>query len=100
MIHALRPAAGPDLPLVHPTASTDVQAAEASGFLSVLGQIAGDAANAVKGAESIAMDGLQGNAPVQQVVDALMNAERNLQLATTIRDKVVGAYQEFSRMAI
>ena len=43
---------------------------------------------------------LQGKASVQQVVEAVMSAERQLQTAIAVRDKVVAAYLEISRMAI
>ncbi|KAF2990642.1 Flagellar hook-basal body complex protein FliE [Methylocystis sp. MJC1] len=35
-----------------------------------------------------------------QVVDAVMAAERSLQTMIAVRDKVVNAYQEISKMAI
>ena len=54
----------------------------------------------MKGAESTSIAGIQGNASTQAVVDAVMGAERALQTAVVIRDKVVAAYQEISRMAI
>jgi flagellar hook-basal body complex protein FliE len=34
------------------------------------------------------------------VVEAVMSAEQTLQMAVAVRDKVVQAYQEVSRMAI
>ena len=42
----------------------------------------------------------QGQASVQQVVEAVMSAEQTLQGAIAIRDKVVAAYLEISRMQI
>nr|WP_321454790.1 flagellar hook-basal body complex protein FliE [uncultured Cohaesibacter sp.] len=54
----------------------------------------------VKNGESAAIAGIQGKQSVQNVVDAVMNAEVALQSAIAIRDKVVAAYQEVSRMAI
>ncbi|MFY8155058.1 MAG: flagellar hook-basal body complex protein FliE, partial [Hyphomicrobiales bacterium] len=50
--------------------------------------------------ESQAVAGIQGKAAVQDVVQAVMSAEQSLQLAMAMRDKVVGAYQEFMHMAI
>ena len=44
--------------------------------------------------------GMRGQASVQQVVDAVMSAEQTLQGAIAIRDKVVSAYLELSRMSI
>ncbi len=46
------------------------------------------------------MPGCSGKASVQQVVEAVMSAEQTLQSAIAIRDKVVSAYLEISRMAI
>jgi len=37
---------------------------------------------------------------VRQVTDAVMEAERNLQAAVAIRDKIVTAYLDMTRMAI
>ena len=71
-----------------------------ASFDSVLGDIAAGAMNAIKGGEAAAISGLQGQASAQQVVEAVMSAERSLQLAIAVRDKVVQAYQEVSRMAI
>jgi flagellar hook-basal body complex protein FliE len=38
--------------------------------------------------------------PIQDVVEAVMSAERSLQTALALRDKSVAAWQEISRMAI
>ncbi len=69
-------------------------------FGQVLAQVSGDAVNTIKTGEATAVAGLQGNAPVQDVVQAVMSAEQTLQTAIAIRDKVVAAYQEITRMAI
>lgn len=72
----------------------------APDFASVLAGIAKDAVGTIKGAEATSIQGVNGQATTQSVVDAVMNAERTLQTAVTIRDKVVSAYLELSRMAI
>jgi flagellar hook-basal body complex protein FliE len=54
----------------------------------------------VKNGEAAAIAGVDGQASVQQVVEAVMQAESTLQTAIAIRDKVVSAYQEISRMTI
>ena len=56
--------------------------------------------NVVSNAETMSMAGIQGKASVQQVVEAVMSAEQTLQGAVAIRDKVVAAYLEISRMQI
>ena len=69
-------------------------------FAAMLGEVAGSAASAVKNAESLSLAGIRGQASVQQVVEAVMSAEQSLQGAIAIRDKVVAAYLEISRMSI
>ena len=69
-------------------------------FSQVLSDVASDAVNALKTGESTAIAGINGKASVNQVVEAVMNAEQALQTATALRDKLVSAYQEISRMAI
>ena len=66
----------------------------------MLGQLLGNAAGALKTAEATSIAGMRGQASVQQVVDAVMSAEQTLQGAIAIRDKVVSAYLELSRMSI
>jgi flagellar hook-basal body complex protein FliE len=69
-------------------------------FASVLGQMAMDAIGVVKSGEATAAAGVKGQATVQQVVEAVMAAEQTLTTGIAIRDKVVSAYLEISRMQI
>jgi flagellar hook-basal body complex protein FliE len=69
-------------------------------FSDVLAQVSSQAIDTVKSGEAAAITGIQGKASVQQVVEAIMSAEQTLQTAIAIRDKVVSAYQEISRMTI
>lgn len=69
-------------------------------FASVLGQIAEDAVNAVRKSETVSARGLAGTANVQEVVASVMEAERHVQTAVAVRDKLVSAYQEIIRMQI
>lgn len=69
-------------------------------FSSVLASVAGDAVGTMKASETTAIAGIQGKASIQQVVESIMAAEQTLQTAIAVRDKVVTAYQEISRMAI
>ena len=48
----------------------------------------------------MSVQGIQGEADTREVVDAVMSAEQSLQAAIAIRDKIVSAYLEVSRMAI
>ena len=79
-----------------PAANTE----NATDFGTTLLQLASEAANVVRQAEATSMAGVQGKASVQQVVEAVMAAEQTLQGAVAIRDKVVAAYLEISRMQI
>ncbi len=76
-------------------------AAQAGGdFGQVLSKVASDALHSVKHAEAVSVDGLEGKANVQTVVQSVMSAEESLQTALAIRDKSVAAFQEITRMAI
>jgi flagellar hook-basal body complex protein FliE len=75
-------------------------AAQGAGFGDVLAQVATKATETLRAGEAAAISGIQGKASVQQVVEAVMAAEQTLQTAIAIRDKVVAAYLEISRMAI
>jgi flagellar hook-basal body complex protein FliE len=82
-----------------------IQGAAASGaatadFGSVLASLTRDTMSTIKGGEAAAISGIQGKASTQKVVEAIMSAEQSLQVAISVRDKVVQAYQEIGRMAI
>ncbi|WP_159725942.1 flagellar hook-basal body complex protein FliE [Methylosinus sp. Ce-a6] len=77
------------------TSSTD-----GASFSQVLEHLTTDVVDKLKSSEAASISAVQGKASVQQVVDEIMSAERALQSAIAVRDKVVGAYQEISRMAI
>jgi flagellar hook-basal body complex protein FliE len=77
------------------------QAAQSAvGFDGVLEQVAADAIGSLKGGEAASVSYIQGKVSAQSVVEAVMSAEQTLQMAVAVRDKVVQAYQEVSRMAI
>jgi flagellar hook-basal body complex protein FliE len=77
-----------------------VAGASQTGFSDIMAQMATSAVDTMKAGEAASIAGIQGKASVQQVVEAVMSAEQTLQTAIAIRDKVVAAYQEISRMAI
>jgi len=86
------------------TAGTpDLGGAEATaetGFSEAMAQVSQGAIDKIKAGEAASIAGVDGQASVQQVVEAVMAAESTLQTAIAIRDKVVSAYQEISRMTI
>jgi flagellar hook-basal body complex protein FliE len=72
----------------------------ATTFTEALGQAAARTVDTLKGAEQLSIDALKGNADTRQVVDAVMNAQQALQTTIAIRDKIVSAYLDISRMSI
>ncbi len=80
--------------------STKVATSSDVSFGDVLKQLANEGADTIKNGESAAIAGIHGQASTLQVVDAVMAAERSLQTMIAVRDKVVNAYQEISKMAI
>ena len=66
----------------------------------MLGQAATSAVENLQQAEQLSAKALQGDGDMRSVVDAVMSAEQSLQAAVAIRDKIVSAYLEISRMAI
>jgi flagellar hook-basal body complex protein FliE len=79
-----------------PLAAGDV----ATSFAEALGQAASKTVGALQNAEQMSIQALKGDADTRQVVDAVMGAEQALQAAVAIRDKIVSAYLEVSRMSI
>ena len=79
---------------------TAQSAQSAVGFDGVLQQVANDAISTMKTGEAASISYIQGKVSAQSVVEAVMSAEQTLQMAVAVRDKVVQAYQEVSRMAI
>ena len=77
-----------------------VQPSGGVDFSDVLSQVVAGGVESIKAAEATSIMGLKGQASVQQVVEAVMSAEQSLQTALAVRDKVVAAYQEISRMQI
>ncbi|QFU18197.1 flagellar hook-basal body complex protein FliE [Microvirga thermotolerans] len=85
---------------VHTEKLNSISTAQHVDFGDIMVQVAANAAQTLRAGEAAAIAGIQGKASVQQVVEAVMSAEQALQTAIAIRDKVVAAYQEISRMAI
>ncbi len=81
--------------------STSAEAADAAGsFASVLSDLATRTVDTMQNAEQLSVQGIQGQADMREVVDAVMSAEQSLTAAIAIRDKIVSAYMEISRMSI
>lgn len=85
---------------VVPDAGSAAAAGVASSFAAALADAAAQTQATLHQAEQLSIAGLQGKADTREVVDAVMSAEQALQAAVAIRDKIVTAYLEVSRMGI
>jgi flagellar hook-basal body complex protein FliE len=86
--------AAPQAPTA-PTASSD-----GVSFEEALGKAVGSAVDTLKAGETAAIQGVEGAAPPMRVVESVMDAQRSLQSVLAIRDKLVSAWQDISRMSI
>ena len=77
-----------------------VEDVQGPGFGEVMAEMAGGVVTRLNQAEYISMKAVQGEANTREVVDALMTAEQSLNTAIAIRDKIVTAYLEVTRMQI
>lgn len=77
-----------------------VGAGPTASFASVLSDMASRTVETMSHAEQVSIKALQGDADAREVADAVMSAEQSLQAAVAIRDKIISAYMEISRMAI
>ena len=69
-------------------------------FTDVMSGIATDVVGKLQYAEKVSLDAVQGKANTREVVDSLMTAEQSLKTAIAIRDKIVTAYLDVTRMQI
>lgn len=82
-----------------PTSAAETAAA-GNDFAAVFKQLATDAIGTLKNGEAASIQGIRGQLGTQDVVEAVMAAEQTLQAAVAVRDKVVSAYLELTRMQI
>lgn len=71
-----------------------------ASFSDTLEAAGARAIGAIENAEMQSMAALAGQGSTRDVVDAVMSAEQSLRVATGIRDKIVSAYLDLTRMAI
>ena len=74
--------------------------AASSDFGSMVSEAAESAIQTVRSSEQVAAAGVAGTADVQQVVQALSDAELTMQTVVAVRDKVLGAYNDIMKMTI
>ncbi|WP_310620272.1 flagellar hook-basal body complex protein FliE [Flexibacterium corallicola] len=75
-------------------------AAPTESFADTMAAALENTAGDLKNAEVSSIGGVKGEVSAQNVVEAVMKAELSLKSALAVRDKVVDAYMEFSRMSI
>ncbi|HYD66597.1 flagellar hook-basal body complex protein FliE [Azospirillum sp.] len=73
---------------------------EGPSFGAVLEEAAKSAVGSLRKGETMTALAAVGQADLTDVVQAVTNAEMTLQTVTTVRDKVISAYQEILRMPI
>ncbi|WP_075997080.1 flagellar hook-basal body complex protein FliE [Salaquimonas pukyongi] len=54
----------------------------------------------LQSAEAMSIKGIKGEASAYEVASAVMEAEQAIRMAVSVRDKIVNAYLEISRMQI
>lgn len=83
-----------------PALGKEPAVSQADDFTSMLGGAIADVAQQLRKAEAVSIAGIKGSASMQDVVEQVMQAEQALQASIAVRDKVVAAYLEISRMQI
>lgn len=87
------------------TSNMGIQAqtpANATGlsFADVIGNMASSTVGNLKQAEQDAIGGMTGKVSNRQVVDSVMQADQSLHTALALRDKLVTAYLDITKMQI
>jgi len=81
-------------------AVTSMASEGGEGFGAALQRAVEGVVNVQRSADTAATQALQGQGSITDVVLAVSRAELALQTATTLRDRVVSAYQDVMRMPI
>ncbi len=92
----------PSAPAAATSRKAPAQAVSAGSvdFAKALEDAAGGAVRTLRAGEAASIAGIEGKAPIAQVVDQVMAAERTLSVTLAIRNKLTAAWQEISRMQI
>ncbi|MBB4010230.1 flagellar hook-basal body complex protein FliE [Allorhizobium taibaishanense] len=69
-------------------------------FADMVGGMMNDAAQSLKTAESNSIGGMLGKVSTREVVDSVMSAQKSLQTAIALRDKIVTAFLDVTKMQI
>ena len=74
--------------------------ASGADFASFIKEASKSSVETLKDGELMSIKGVTGEADLTDVVAAVNSAEATLQLVTTLRDRMIQAYQEIIRMPI
>lgn len=81
--------------------SSAYEAASGAGsFAELLSTFGAETVGKLNNAENMSIGAMRGEVGLREVADAVMSAEQALQAGIAVRDKIVTAYLEISRMAI
>ncbi|AVA20322.1 flagellar hook-basal body complex protein FliE [Rhizobium sp. LEGMi198b] len=83
-----------------PTLGTTLGNATGASFASVMSNVAKDTVNTLKEAENASFAGIKGTMSTREVVDKVMQADQTLQTAIALRDKMVSAFLDITKMQI
>ncbi|MBL1406417.1 MAG: flagellar hook-basal body complex protein FliE [Rhizobiales bacterium] len=81
-------------------AKSNVGETASVSFKDVLFDAGKDMVGSVQKAEAMSIKGIKGEASAYDVASAVVEAEQSLKMAVAVRDKIVSAYLEISRMQI
>ena len=71
-----------------------------SDFLGMVKDISKESLESMQSAEKLSIQAASGKAELADVAVAVAHAESTLKTVVTVRDKMIGAYQEIMRMPI
>ncbi len=73
---------------------------ESENFATMLGKLTGESIGNLHQAESISQQAAQGKVSPVDIATAVAHAETSLQMLVTLREKMIAAYQEVTRMSV
>lgn len=82
------------------TAGAKAETSGIGSFADLIADYSNTVSSKLNTSENLSVEALRGNAGPREVAEAVMSAEQSLQVAIAVRDKIVSAYLEISRMAI
>jgi flagellar hook-basal body complex protein FliE len=76
------------------------EASAGTSFSQLLGNAIQESTNTIRSADATEMQAMTGKVDLTDLVTAVSNAELTLNTVVTVRDRVIGAYQDILRMSI